>query len=570
MTLKNEIEKTMFKEGIEDRIQDIATFMDIPVENVKKRLKTLTFSDYIKVMNSLKTQDKDNIERIMGMPARDPNWKSPIDDIDDEEEQHRRDVKHGLYGDDEEEDESEDDKEQHRRDVKHGLYGDVDEAKILEDRVFKVRDIDWDTEDSSGEGPEGLNLPKSLIVNVPKAHLDSYEDTEEFISDFISNVTGFTHKGYSTDPEIPQDIAKTVTKQHTLPRIDTEKYQERDGLEGPFMTKSGKVVYYDSKEGSYYDPDTDIYLSYEEWKELGESEYLDHFDSMAAEIQKEGILHYSDAKGTPKYSEGYKAAKDGVKYDENPYRGIEKLQWSRGHNDERADRLRAAGEPNYGARGQFEDIESDIYAQDTWKNDWRKSEAIVNKYFDGNEDYLEEIMDNVTSDDYVNQTGDDYFWNKHSDIITDNFYGDWNWLEAIQYWDEKDIVKAKSIYSNDFQKTNNLKPGNSTFDNRRRDSEIMPVVRRTSESEDEDGVSAEDLVDIITHRIKMNKELMLSLLGDEGPGPLMRAIEEVAEFHSGTTEVGSSDVSIMVKEVIKSMFPLDYRKFDSEPYGKEK
>jgi len=50
----------------------------------------------------------------------------------------------------------------------------------------------------------------------------------------------------------------------------------------------------------------------------------------------------------------------------------------------------------------------------------------------------------------------------------------------------------------------------------------------------------------------------------------MNAIEDVAEFHSGTTEVGSSDVSIMVKEVIKSMFPLDYRKFDSEPYGKEK
>ena len=218
--------------------------------------------------------------------------------------------------------------------------------------------------------------------------------------------------------------------------------------------------------------------------------------------------------------------------------------------------------------GSEKDVESDIYAQDTWKNDWRKSEEILNKYFDGNEDYLEAIMDNVTSDDYVNQTGDDYFWNKHSDIITDNFYGDWTWTEAIQHWDDKDIVKAKSIYQNDFQQT--VKPGNSSFDDRRRDSEIMPVVRRTSESEDEDGVSAEDLVDIITHRIKMNKELMLSLLGDEGPGPLMRAIEEVAEFHSGTTEVGSSDVSIMVKEVIKSMFPLDYRSFDSEPYGKEK
>ena len=139
----------------------------------------------------------------------------------------------------------------------------------------------------------------------------------------------------------------------------------------------------------------------------------------------DGIMHYSDAKGTPKYSEGYKAAKDGVKYDENPYSGAEKLQWSKGHNDWRADELAAKGEPNYGARGQFES--------------------------------------------------------------------------------------------------------------------------------EEDGASAEDLVDIITHRIKMNKELMLSLLGDEGPGPLMNAIEDVAGFYSGTTEVGSSDVSAMVDAVKKQL-----------------
>jgi|TARA_Y100000310_G_C20672539_1_gene811098 hypothetical protein len=48
---------------------------------------------------------------------------------DDEEEQHRRDVKHGLYGDDEEESQSEDEKAEHDRDVKRGLYGEDDEYK---------------------------------------------------------------------------------------------------------------------------------------------------------------------------------------------------------------------------------------------------------------------------------------------------------------------------------------------------------------------------------------------------------------------------------------------------------
>ena len=175
MSLKNKIEKTMFVEGYEDRIQDIATLMDISVEIVKKRLKTLTFSDYINVMTALKTQDKDTIERIMGWPARDPNWKSPIDDIDE---------------------------------------------SSMADTLATAKNAD--------------------------------------INDFHF---------YSDS----SDIAKAHTRKHTLSRIDTEKYQERDGLEGPIMTKSGKVVYYDPKEGSYYDPDTDIYLSHEEWKELSEA-----------------------------------------------------------------------------------------------------------------------------------------------------------------------------------------------------------------------------------------------------------------------------------------------------------
>jgi len=41
------------------------------------------------------------------------------------------------------------------------------------------------------------------------------------------------------------------------------KYGPRDGLEGPFNF-SGRVLYYDVKEGSYYDPTTDFYVSQSE------------------------------------------------------------------------------------------------------------------------------------------------------------------------------------------------------------------------------------------------------------------------------------------------------------------
>ena len=66
------------------------------------------------------------------------------------------------------------------------------------------------------------------------------------------------------------DIAKIKTQQHKLPSINRTKYGKRGGLEGPFMTKSGQVVYYDHKKGQYLDPDKDMYLSYDDWKKLSE------------------------------------------------------------------------------------------------------------------------------------------------------------------------------------------------------------------------------------------------------------------------------------------------------------
>ena len=61
-----------------------------------------------------------------------------------------------------------------------------------------------------------------------------------------------------------------------MPPMDP-KYVERKGLEGPFTTLSGKVVYYDSKEGSYYDPDTDMYISYDDFRHY-DNDYKDMKD----------------------------------------------------------------------------------------------------------------------------------------------------------------------------------------------------------------------------------------------------------------------------------------------------
>lgn len=48
------------------------------------------------------------------------------------------------------------------------------------------------------------------------------------------------------------------------------KWESRSGLEGPFFYATGQVLYYDPKEGQYWDPTTDFYMSQEEMNYLQE------------------------------------------------------------------------------------------------------------------------------------------------------------------------------------------------------------------------------------------------------------------------------------------------------------
>jgi len=51
----------------------------------------------------------------------------------------------------------------------------------------------------------------------------------------------------------------------------TWPYKPRPGLEGPYAFATGRVLYYDVREGQYYDPRTDLYLWQEEVDELHEA-----------------------------------------------------------------------------------------------------------------------------------------------------------------------------------------------------------------------------------------------------------------------------------------------------------
>ena len=91
-----------------------------------------------------------------------------------------------------------------------------------------------------------------------------------------------------------------------LPNIDKERYTELPGLEGPFQTMSGKPIYYDPKEGAYYDRDTDMYLTYDEFKALDEDKGVedDEYDPrrVKANVMKHLVDMYNDAKKDDGYS----------------------------------------------------------------------------------------------------------------------------------------------------------------------------------------------------------------------------------------------------------------------------
>lgn len=60
---------------------------------------------------------------------------------------------------------------------------------------YKVTNIDYDTDG------EEIELPTELEIDVPTNITDGYE-IEEYISDEISNTSGFCHKGFTVTPEI--------------------------------------------------------------------------------------------------------------------------------------------------------------------------------------------------------------------------------------------------------------------------------------------------------------------------------------------------------------------------------
>lgn len=86
------------------------------------------------------------------------------------------------------------------------------------------------------------------------------------------------------------------------PTADMSDYPERPGLEGPFQYPDGRILYYDPREGKYYDSRTDMYIDHEDspMKEEGDhlSENVEEMFKKAYELMKKVEKIYDSSPET--------------------------------------------------------------------------------------------------------------------------------------------------------------------------------------------------------------------------------------------------------------------------------
>ena len=140
------------------------------------------------------------------------------------------------------------------------------------------------------EGYEyGRNVSHTISENIVDfiniIWLDSHK-LQEMVPIKNVEVISEAYHGLKSHREKFKATTKIAEAYARLPAMDKEKYQKRDGLEGPIMTASGKVLYFDpqytgedGRRGTYYDPDSDFYIDQKSFKAYDDTSKLKFYKS---------------------------------------------------------------------------------------------------------------------------------------------------------------------------------------------------------------------------------------------------------------------------------------------------
>lgn len=101
-----------------------------------------------------------------------------------------------------------------------------------------------------------------------------------------------------------KDLIALAWEEQGVVRLPRHDYGPRKGLEGPFQYRSGKVLYYDPREGKYYDPGSDLYVEDEDVWALTTGPYPRRSRTMP----RRNSRHFKAESPRERYSIGISAA----------------------------------------------------------------------------------------------------------------------------------------------------------------------------------------------------------------------------------------------------------------------
>ena len=169
-----------------------------------------------------------------------------------------------------------------------GIMKKAEKEDMSKDELMDVLDDYGLTMEDSIEGPvkgvkhkcpthvkkEGFGYGKNISHTVSENIVDKMNiywfDSQEVSVMTPTSEVEIVSEGYHSmknHREKFKSTNKIAEGYMVLPAMDRNKYTPMRGLEGPFPTFSGKVLYYDPKAGMYYDRDSDMYLSYDAYLE---------------------------------------------------------------------------------------------------------------------------------------------------------------------------------------------------------------------------------------------------------------------------------------------------------------
>lgn len=144
------------------------------------------------------------------------------------------------------------------------------------------------------KAPEGYHMDKKGMIRLGEGKAPQ-KDTATWLADIKSSdektakimqsnmdamkKAAKDKKKKSTNEDKSENRAQwdRIKSRGTVPSIDRERYTDlsHEGLEGPFRMKNGQVLYYDPKQGQYYNRDTDMFVDYDDYAAMNEGEQID-------------------------------------------------------------------------------------------------------------------------------------------------------------------------------------------------------------------------------------------------------------------------------------------------------